>query len=303
MENTIKKSLSLGLIGAEIGHSLSPAVHEAAFKSVGIAGDYRLYSIMGRNIDKQMDSLIQKMRSGEINGLNVTIPYKKKVIQFLDTLDEVASSIGAVNTIYYKYGKVIGSNTDADGFIDDLENKLGKRLNASNNAKKIAIVLGAGGAAHAVCYILAENGWKILLIVKRAEQAEQLISKLGTVNNIRWFNWDNFFSGKIPITWQEISLIVNATPVGMSPKVDASPWVNNLPFPESACIYDLVYNPVETLLVREARAAGLQAVTGLGMLVRQAALSFEIWTGKKPNPDKMYEAAYKLLTKGTELEK
>lgn len=279
----------LGLIGYPLGHSLSPKIHAAALQACELEGSYSLFPI--HPDDKQaLQDLLSRVRSGEIQGLNVTIPHKQNVMQFLDELTPSARSIGAVNTIYLRENKLIGDNTDAPGFLKDLN-----RFFASNQLSIVhhpasmvhgpwSIVLGAGGSARAIVYALLNNGWEITLVARRIEQAHQL-ALLFPEYEIRTINYES-----LSLQPSSFSLLVNTTPVGMTPNIDQSPWPENLAFPPHAAIYDLVYNPRETKLVRDACAQGRPAITGLGMLIAQAALSFEIWTGCKPPREVMFEA-------------
>ena len=163
-------SFHLGLIGYPLGHSLSPKIHAAALKACGLRGDYSLFPI--HPDDKQgLKDLLNRVRSGEITGLNVTIPHKQNVIPLLDELTPTAQAIGAVNTIYRHGEKLIGENTDAAGFLSDLKKNIG---NWKLGIGKLALVLGAGGAARAVIYALLHDGWQVTLAARRIEQAGQL---------------------------------------------------------------------------------------------------------------------------------
>jgi shikimate dehydrogenase len=211
-------------------------------------------------------------------------------MQFLDELTPTATSIGAVNTIYFRENKLIGGNTDAPGFLKDLTRFLGKHLSKIENRKsqivnrKSALVLGSGGSARAVVYALLNDGWNVTIAARRIEQAVRLAHSFANFHvEIAEIHLSN-------LDLSNSALVVNTTPVGMAPNVDQSPWPEYLPFPLQAAIYDLVYNPPETKLVREACIQGRPAVTGLGMLVEQAALSFEIWTGRQPPRDAMLAA-------------
>lgn len=272
--------IRLGLIGYPLGHSLSPKIHTAALKACELQGGYSLFPI--HPDDKQgLKDLIVRIRSGEIAGLNVTIPHKQKVIEFMDDLTPTAEAIGAVNTIYVRDDKLIGDNTDAAGFLSDLNRHLSEAQSKIVNHKSV-IVLGAGGSARAVVYALLNAGWEVTISARRLEQAQQLAA--------------SFTNYKLRITTFDLQpstfdLMVNTTPVGMTPNIDQSPLPENLSLPSNAFVYDLVYNPSETKLVRVARAQGLSATTGLGMLIEQAALSFEIWTGHIPPRDVLFEAA------------
>jgi shikimate dehydrogenase len=274
--------MHLGLIGYPLGHSLSPKIHAAALTACGLQGDYSLFPIAPDDTQTLSD-LLARVRSGEIRGLNVTIPHKQNVIPLLDELTPTAQAIGAVNTISMRNGKLVGDNTDAPGFLADLKRFLTTEtqppLGMIRHGEKSALVLGAGGSARAVVYALIHDGWNVTLSARRPEQAQQLAAnyQLLITTDLRLATFD---------------LLVNTTPVGMSPNVDASPWPSNIPFPPNAAVYDLVYNPRETKLVRDARAAGLSATTGLGMLIGQAALAFEIWTGRKPPREILFDSVH-----------
>lgn len=278
--------IRLGLIGYPLGHSLSPKIHTAALKACELQGDYSLFPI--NPDDKQgLKDLLARVRSGDIHGLNVTIPHKQNVIKFLDELTPTAKAIGAVNTIYLRDNKLMGDNTDAAGFLSDLkkymtespspilEEGLGVR-------EKSAVVLGAGGSARAVVYALLHDGWGVTITARRLEQAEQLAVSF-TNHQLRITN----YSSLIP---HPFSLLVNTTPVGMFPTIDDTPLPENLSLPSNAFVYDLVYNPSETKLVKTARAQGLNATTGLGMLIEQAALAFELWTGHTPPRETLFNS-------------
>ena len=275
--------IHLGLVGYPLGHSLSPKLHKAALQSCRLEGDYSLFPI-APNDEQVLKYLLSRVRSGEIHGLNVTIPHKQTVISLLDKLTPTAQAIGAVNTIYMQRNKLIGHNTDAQGFLTDLTEFLDSSPRISRNSslgsRRSALILGAGGSARAVVFALLNEGWDVTIVARRIEQAQGIATlfkehTLGTTNNPSNTDLSN------------IILIVNTTPAGMSPDVGQSPWPANIPFPQHAAIYDLVYNPCETKLVRDARSQGLSATTGLGMLIEQAALSFEIWTGYSPSREIM----------------
>jgi shikimate dehydrogenase len=276
--------IRLGLIGYPLGHSLSPAIHTAALQACRLEGSYSLFLIPSED-RRGLKELLDRVRNGEITGLNVTIPHKQNVVEFIDELTPTAQAIGAVNTIYMRHNKLIGENTDAPGFLTDLK----RTLQFSREALHLppsALILGAGGSARAVAYALTHDRWNVYLMTRRMEQAQHLV--------------DSFANYQLPITIcnlanlqsliSSLSLIVNTTPVGMAPHIDESPWPENLPFPPHAAIYDLVYNPRETRLVRDACLQGLRTTTGLGMLVEQAALAFELWTGYHPPREVMFAA-------------
>jgi shikimate dehydrogenase len=254
--------IRLGLVGYPLEHSLSPRLHRAALGACGLRGEYSLYPVAPGDASA-LAGLLHCLRTGELAGLNVTIPHKQAILRFLDDLTPAADAIGAANTIYLKDGKLMGDNTDAPGFLADL----GRFLPGPQSA----LVLGAGGSARAVVYALYTSGWRVTLLARRVEQASELAQRFSNVKVMEL--------NPLMLEGAEAQLIVNTTPVGMFPDTEKSPWPAGIAFPENAAAYDLVYNPRETLLVRRARAAGLKATTGIGMLVEQAALAFELWTG------------------------
>lgn len=272
----------LGLIGYPLEHSLSPKIHAAALNACNLKGNYSLFLIPPE--DKQgLKELLNRVRTGNLHGLNVTIPHKQNVIPFLDELTPTAKAIGAVNTIYLRENKLIGDNTDAAGFLSDLKRFLSETQSSIVN-RQSSLVLGAGGSARAVVHALLADGWNITITARRLEQAQQLAQ--------------SFPNYQLPITHlptfdirpSTFDLIVNATPLGMFPNIDGSPLPENLSLPPNAFIYDLVYNPRETKLVGDAKAQGCRAATGLGMLIEQAALSFQFWTGHNPPREALWNA-------------
>ena len=282
MEPSNLSTFKLGLIGYPLGHSLSPRLHTAALQACGLEGDYSLFPIVPD--DRQsLKELLSRVRSGEVQGLNVTIPHKQNVLPLLDELTPTAESIGAVNVIYLRDQKLIGDNTDAQGFLSDLNKFLA--TGPRRHGELSALVLGAGGSARAIVYALVNDGWNVTIAARRLEQAQGLAQSLP--------NYELSIIDYEPSTFQfsSVQLIVNTTPIGMTPNIDESPLPKNMKVSKHTFIYDLVYSPRETKLVKESRAQGLHATTGLGMLIEQAALAFNLWTGYKPSLEKMYAAA------------
>ncbi len=267
--------IKLGLIGYPVSHSLSPKIQNAALRACGLDGEYLLFPIAPNDMQALRD-LVERIRSGEILGCNVTLPHKQNVIWFMDELTPTAQAIGAVNIIYMRENKLIGDNTDAAGFITDLKKFIGNQEIGIEN-RGTALVLGAGGSARSVVYALLNDGWQITIAARRIEQAQMLAVQFQNSSaielNVQTFKRSN------------VQLIVNTTPVGMTPNVDQSPLPEDASLSLHTKIYDLVYNPRETKLVRDAHLLGISATTGLGMLIEQAALGFELWTGNKMSSD------------------
>ncbi len=272
------QAFKLGLIGYPLGHSISPQLHHAALEFLKLKGTYTCYEIQPIE-DKiaEIKQLLQQLKEGIIHGLNVTIPYKALIFELVDAVTPQARQVGAVNTLFQKNGQVIGDNTDVRGFLTDF--KAFFSAFGQNTTYKTALIIGGGGAARSVvCGLLQEN-WNIIIAVRNLVRVQSMIEKwanlLRNEQVIRAVHISEIRSVKL----QDTTAIINTTPVGMWPDITASPWPSDLPLPEQAVIYDLIYNPVETALVRSARLQGLAARSGGGMLIEQAALAFERWTG------------------------
>lgn len=296
--------LLYGLLGFPLEHSLSPVIHWAAFRELGIPGEYRLISIPpGEKARAAVQDLLEGMRKGYLHGLNVTIPYKTSLISSLDHLTEPARMIGAVNTLCVSRpdGVLVGHNTDAAGFQKDLQAFLGcagsdhPGGHRKPNSRPSALILGAGGAARAVVFVLISLGWKVTLAVRTVSRGESVINHFLAFDrgaNLRVIS----LSEPLPEEERSCQLIVNATPVGMFPEIDNSPWPMEWNFPTGAVLYDLVYYPFTTCLMKQADRAGLEVRSGLGMLVEQGALSFESWTELLAPRQVMLEAAREALS-------
>ena len=213
----------------------------------------------------------------------------------MDELTPIARTVGAVNTIYTRAGKLIGDNTDPAGFLTDIKG-LAHRCNielegfVDPGMKNTGLILGAGGGARAVSYALASSGWDTLISSRRSAQAEELIKDIGEPGCRGIIGYVAYSRKYLSGILSSINLIVNATPVGLFPDISRSPWPVGLQFPDNCFVYDLIYNPPETQLLRDARSAGLLCANGLGMLVEQAAIAFELWTGLPAPRESMWAA-------------
>jgi shikimate dehydrogenase len=288
-------SIHTGLTGWPLEHSLSPAIHSAGLQEHGLKGDYRLFPCPpGDEGAAELVNLLKRVRVGELNGLNVTIPYKEKVLELMDELTPLAASLGAVNTISLRNGKLVGDNTDGPGFLADLLDPIsGAPPIQTPTEGEIALILGAGGGGRAAIGALSCLGMKVYIAARNIKQSQVIAEELG---GQPYSPARMGLTRALPMEEKSLrqlspALIVNCTPLGMFPDIESSPWPSSLPLPSGVAIYDMVYNPPETVLVRDAKKAGLQAVGGLGMLIEQAALSFEIWTGLEAPRKAMYSAA------------
>jgi shikimate dehydrogenase len=275
----------VGLIGYPVEHSVSPAMHNAAFESLGL-NDWH-YELLLTERDA-VEARIRTLVADGYVGANVTVPHKQAVMPFLDSLSMAARGIGAVNTIVLDDGRLEGHNTDSAGFILDLQAH-GVEVHGQR-----VLVLGAGGSARAVVLGLANGGATVTVIARREDAAWQLREDVrkGVSRQLQVEVQPQSVLGKIVPT---VDLIVNCTPVGMSPKVDESPLGDEIEIPHTCTLYDLVYRPAKTKLMRQAEAAGATVIGGLGMLIYQGALAFELWTGQEAPVDVMREAAEKAL--------
>jgi shikimate dehydrogenase len=271
-----------GVLGYPVKHSFSPAMHNAAFRALNIPAEYKLFEINPQDLDAFFGSL----RQNNIFGLNVTIPYKEKVIAFLGAMSESAKLIGAVNTVKVSDQGLEGFNTDAEGFFKHLNEDLG-----FNPLGKNIAIIGAGGAARAVSVCLSQARPRKLSIydLNKAKQSS-------LVNSLR----ENFKDFQInsansiaELAIKECDLLINATPVGM--KLADPCLINAAMIHKDFLVYDLIYNPRQTKLLKLAQEKGARVSNGLGMLLYQGMLAFEIWTGQKPPKEIMQKALEEAL--------
>ena len=299
----IKQYYSLGLIGFPLEHSYSKFLHEAALKNKGLAGDYSLMAIrtVQSGKDQELRTVLKGLRDGKFSGLNVTVPYKRVVIPYLDGLTTTAATIGAVNTIYLEDEKIMGDNTDAGGFIQDLTNRSKILFNnchfedRSTNQQNRCLILGAGGASRAVAYSLATLGWEIIIAARNIDQSISLISSLKNNFPDITFRAVQLSAKGIEDYCKNSKLLVNATSVGMFPDIHENPWPDNIAMPSECLAYDLVYNPENTKFLLQAKEDGLNYLGGAGMLVEQARTSFKIWTGYDVSSDVMFSGFRKRI--------
>jgi shikimate dehydrogenase len=261
-------------------------MHNAAFAALGLDWSYSLLPTPPRQVGRALAEL----RSRGFRGANVTVPHKEAVLPYLDRTTADAHAIGAVNTIQVKDGALLGDNTDCAGFLADLQ------AGGFEPAGRRALVLGAGGGARAVVHALAQAGCAVTIQNRTEQRAAQLagyMAKWGFRSQVAWMR-----GGPTAADLECFDLLVNATSVGMWPLEDASPWPQELPIPARWTVYDLVYNPQETCLLSLARTSGASVLGGLGMLIHQGALAFELWTGSNAPIDVMRAAAEKALRRG-----
>jgi shikimate dehydrogenase len=274
-----------GVIGDPVSHSLSPAMHNAAIAKLSLDYVYLGFHVKPAGLKQAVEG----MRALGIAGLNVTIPHKVAVMPFLDEIDPAARDIGAVNTIVNTGGRLKGYNTDAGGFLQSVT-----AAGFEPQGKQV-VLIGAGGAARAIGFSLIQAGAN-LTILNRKEDFELAVKLADGLNRTAGGHVSalELNPANLKKTLATAGLLVNATSVGMQPGSDATPVPADLLRPGLA-VFDAVYAPLETRLLREARERGCTTISGLEMLVRQGGLSFELWTGRKTPLDIMREAALSSL--------
>lgn len=269
----------VGVMGWPISHTLSPFMHNAAFAASGLNYAYLPFAVKPEDLGKAVAGL----QALGFSGMNVTIPHKVNIMQYLDRIEPSARIIGAVNTIVAQEGKLIGCNTDADGFIASLKEQ-GVNPQGAN-----ALILGAGGAARAVVCGLISQGIRSLVVVARDKL--KAIGFAADFRRLAQINPICFTDVNYADAHKAADLVINCTPLGVSPKVDAVPPVIWEALHKDAIICDLVYIPLETRFMAEAKQRGHKTIGGLGMLIEQGAIAFEKWTGVKAPREIMAKAA------------
>ena len=270
----------LGIIGHPIGHSISPVFQQAALDAVGFDGKYQAWDVEPDDVGGFVDGL----RAPGTLGINVTVPHKEAVIPFLDEVDDWASTAGAVNTIVNRDGRLTGHNTDGIGFLRAL------REGADFEPRgRDVLVLGAGGSARGVVYALARAGIARLFVANRTVERAEHLAALSIDSGVAA---EALGLSQAAEAAQEVALVVNCTSMGMlhGPDENGTP-LTSADIPSSVLVNDLVYNPQETPLLREATRAGAATLGGIQMLVYQGAASFEMWTGHDAPVAVMLEAA------------
>ena len=270
----------LGIIGHPIGHSISPVFQQAALDAVGFDGKYQAWDVEPDDVGGFVDGL----RAPGTLGINVTVPHKEAVIPFLDEVDDWASTAGAVNTIVNRDGRLTGHNTDGIGFLRAL------REGADFEPRgRDVLVLGAGGSARGVVYALARAGIAQLFVANRTVERAEHLAALSIDSGVAA---EALGLSQAAEAAQEVALVVNCTSMGMlhGPGENGTP-LTAADIPSSVLVNDLVYNPQETPLLREAARAGAATLGGIQMLVYQGAASFEMWTGHDAPVAVMLEAA------------
>ena len=258
------ETMICGLVGLPVMHSVSPHIHNAAFEAAGVNGVYLPFEVQDASrFFKRMVHPRTRELNWNLRGLSITAPHKQTVMGLLDWIEPDAKEIGAVNTVVVENDRLLGYNTDAEGLIDPLL----KRCAALRDAR--VAIIGAGGAARAAIWALQKQQAMVTLFARDVKKAQPLAELFGiSCQSLP----EASFSG--------YDVVINATPVGSGAYIEQSPATREQ-LASARCVYDLIYNPVETRLLREAHEAGCETLGGLEMLLAQAELQFQLWTGKK----------------------
>lgn len=261
-----------GVIGDPIAHSLSPLIHNAAFRHLKMNRIYVPFRVPREDVAVFM----RDCRDFGLKGLSVTIPHKEEVLLHLSKIDAAAIGIDAVNTVVFNGTESVGHNSDCRAAIESLLLSIGKSLDSEVNlAGRSALILGAGGAAKAIAYGLKQLGVEVVITSRTAARATDLATRLGC-KSVEWEGREGL----------KPNILVNCTPVGLHPNVDESP-IDKKALRRSMVVFDTVYNPEQTLLIKSARDAGARVVTGVEMFIRQAAIQFKLFTGVEAPVDVM----------------
>ncbi|MHA1669981.1 MAG: shikimate dehydrogenase [Promethearchaeota archaeon] len=274
LNNSTRKNI-ICIFGHPIEHSMSPIMHNVAFKDLGLNYLYVAIDIAPNNLKQAFDV----MRALDIKGANITVPHKETTLKFVDEISPLASRIGAINTIKNENGRLIGRNTDASGAKRAL-----KEANIDLIGKDIMII-GAGGAARALAHSFIEEAKKLVIINRTPKRGKALVTELSKEYH-KDVLYKKFKNNTIKEMLPSIDILVNSTTIGMFPNVLLSPIPKNY-LHEDLTVFDIIYNPLETQLMKYASEKGCRVLGGLDMLIYQGVLSFEWWTNKTPNMELM----------------
>jgi len=271
MKKPQKQMVKAGVVGWPIGHSLSPRLHGYWLEKHHIAGQYLAYEVK----PDDLGDFVKNLPKNNIAGVNLTVPHKETIFPFLDEVDELARKIGAVNMLSVRDGRLCGTNTDGYGFLTNLK----QHAPDWSADRGPVVMIGAGGAARAAIVSLLQAGAPEIRLINRTRSRAEKLAGIYQDPRIRVADWQDraqCLSGA--------ALLVNVTTLGMSnqPALD----IDLSRLPPAAVVYDIVYNPLETALLKEARLRGNQCVDGLGMLLHQAAPAFQAWFGPRPDVDR-----------------
>lgn len=273
----------LCVIGYPIEHSMSPLMHNAAIRDLNLNYIYLAFNILPSNLKLAVDGI----KTFDIKGINITIPFKQRIMEYLDEVDPLAQEIGAVNTIKNDRGYLSSRNTDAEGAKKALLDA-GYKVSGKN-----ILLLGAGGAARALAFIMAKDSNKIVIVNRTEKRAEKLANEIKRKFGIK-IEGKNISNRVLKEESENADILINTTPLGMYPNVEKSPISAEF-LHEDLLVFDVVYNPLKTKLMKDAKNKGCNTLGGLDMLVNQGALAFEWWTNRKPNIELMKNKIIEVL--------
>ncbi len=288
MVEVVDPPVNLGILGYNLSHSISPAIHQAGVDHREMQVNYLKFDVP----PEKLSDAVRGMAALGFRGCNVTIPYKEDVIQLAHITSCVVDFIGAANTLTFRDGEIVADNTDWNGFLDDW-----KYHQMGQIKDREAVILGSGGGAYGVLFALLEEGLASARIfnrdvVRARRMFDRFRSRYPHLKGEAYFLSD---TSSLRKCIEQGDILVNATPVGQFPYIDTLPIPRDVKVSRHMRVYDLVYNPRSTRLIEQMRTLGVRAEGGLGMLLFQAARSFELWTGQKPDMEKMRVAAMKAL--------
>lgn len=273
--NINSDTILFALFGDPVSHSLGPVMHNTAFSELGYNGAYLAFRVI------DIGKAVAGIKALGIKGVSITIPYKVSVMDFLDELDDTAEKIGAVNTIMNREGVLIGYNSDGLGAVKALFEK-------TTIKDKNVVILGAGGAARAIGFAIISEGGRVTVINRTPVKGEKLAKDLGAD-----------FQPISKLNKNACHILINTTPVGMFPGIDAMP-VRIQDLDKTMVVMDIVYNPLKTRLLKAADSIGCQTIDGVSMFVYQGAFQLELWTGMEAPVKAMKKAVLNALGKGDE---
>lgn len=265
-----------GVIGDPVAHTKSPQLQNRIFSMMDENIVYVPFHVAPENLEKAVNGL----KGLEVRGFNVTVPHKDKIIGLLDDISEKAKTIGAVNTVKNENGRLVGYNTDAEGFTTSLRNESCRDVENEN-----IVIIGAGGSARAIAAQMAIEGAKSICIINRTEsKAAEIADIIGKdlSYKINWFQTEDPLAKEI---FRKADIIINTTSAGLSPNTDVSPLTDGYGFWPHQTVFDIIYDPPKTAFLKKAEDAGCDIYNGIGMLFWQGLLSNELWMGRKINKD------------------
>jgi len=259
----------VGLLGQPLTFTFSPQMHNSTFKTMGLDYFYRPIEV-GK---EDLYNVVKGLRHMNYAGFNVTKPNKVRILRYLDEVDELAAKIGSVNTVKIVDGRLIGYNTDGEGYVASLK----EELDFNPNGKRFTI-LGAGGAGRAIAFTLANYGADKIYIIDRMSSCSEIVASEINANICKCAEVVELSDSNLKVCIDNSDVIINASGIGMMPQIDRTPFSKDL-LHKDIIVSDITYNPLKTRLIQEAEAVGCKTHNGVGMLIHQGAKAFEIWTG------------------------